>query len=256
MQASTLLPDVTEVALESIRSDRSMIRLLVHVARPEAACPLCSQSSTRVHSRYERKLADLPWYGVPVQVILHTRRFFCRTAGCSQRVFTERLPHTVSPYARRTKRLSQAMEWFTLALGGEAGARLARRVGVLTSGDTLIRQLRHRSLVTSTTPRMLGIDDWAWRKGQRYGTILCDLERHKVIDLLPDRSVDSVKAWLDSHPGIEIVSRDRASAYAEAARGSAPEAIQVADRWHLLRNLSEALHRILQSKHAVLSQAA
>lgn len=256
MQASTLLPDVAEIALESIRSDRSTIRLLVHVARSEASCPLCSRSSKHVHSRYERRLADLPWNGIPVQVILHTRRFFCRTAGCSQRVFTERLPHTVAPYARRTKRLSQAMEWLTLALGGEAGVRLARRVGVLTSGDTLIRQLRHRRVVASGTPRVLGIDDWAWRKGQRYGTILCDLKRHKVIDLLPDRRADGVKAWFASHPGVEIVSRDRASAYAEAARDSAPEAIQVADRWHLLRNLTEALHRILQSKHEVLSQAA
>lgn len=256
MQASTLLPNVSEVALESIRCDRSTIRLLVHVARSEAVCPRCSHRSSRVHSRYERKLADLPWNGIPVQIILRTRRFFCKTDGCGQIVFTERLPNTVAPYARTTKRLGQAMEGFTLAPGGEAGARLARRVGVLTSGDTLIRQLRHRPVGTSNTPRMLGIDDWAWRKGQRYGTILCDLERHRVVDLLPDRSVDTVKAWLAAHPGIEIVSRDRASAYAEAARDCIPEAVQVADRWHLLRNLSEALHQILQSKHAVLSQAA
>ena len=256
MQASTLLPDVSEVALESIRSDRSTIKLLVRVARTEAVCPRCSHRSSRVHSRYERKLADLPWNGVPVQVILHTRRFFCKTEGCGQSVFTERLPNTVAPYARTTKRLSEAMEGFVMALGGEAGARLARRVGVQTSGDTLIRQLRHRAVGATATPRMLGIDDWAWRKGQRYGTILCDLERHKVIDLLPDRSTDTVKAWLATHAGIEIVSRDRASAYAEAARDCIPEAVQVADRWHLLKNLNEALHQIVQSKHALLSQAA
>jgi transposase len=256
MPASTLLPDVAEVDLEVIRSDRSTITLLVRVARAHAACPRCGCPSARIHSRYERKLADLPWNGIPVQVILHTRRFFCATPGCGQRIFTERLPNTVAPYARRTKRLSQTLECFTLALGGEAGARLARQMGILASGDTLLRQLRRRSHVISTPPRMLGIDDWAWRKGRRYGTILCDLERHRVIDLLPDRTVDSVKEWLVEHSGIAIISRDRATAYAEAAREAAPKAVQIADRWHLLRNLGDALQQILESKHTLLSQAA
>jgi transposase len=156
----------------------------------------------------------------------------------------------------RTKRLGQTLECFTLALGGEAGARLARQMGILASGDTLIRQLRRRRQVVSTTPRILGVDDWAWRKGRRYGTILCDLERHRVIDLLPDRTADSLKEWLANHSGVAIISRDRASAYAEAAREAAPKAVQVADRWHLLRNLSDALQQILESKHTLLSQAA
>jgi transposase len=198
MPASTLLPDVAEVGLELIRSGRATITLLVRVTRVQAACPRCCSSSARIHSLYERRLADLPRNGIPVQVILHTRRFFCETPVCAQRIFTERLPNTVAPYARRTKRLSQTLECFTLALGGEAGARLARQMGILASGDTLIRQLRRRSHGISTPPRMLGIDDWAWRKGRRYGTILCDLERHRVIDLLPDRTVDSVKEWLQA----------------------------------------------------------
>jgi transposase len=255
MQPSTLLPDVAEVVLESIRSDRNAITLLVHAARSRSVCPRCASPSARIHSHYERKLADLPWNGIPVQIRLHTRRFFCETAGCGQRIFTERLPHTVAPYARRTQRLNQTLEWFTLALGGKAGAHLARQIGILASGDTLLRQLRRRRQVVATTPRVLGIDDWAWRKGQRYGTILCDLERHKVIDLLPDRTADSVKEWLSYHPGITVISRDRANAYAEAAQEAAPKAVQVADRWHLLRNLSEALQRILESQHALLRQA-
>jgi len=126
----------------------------------------------------------------------------------------------------------------------------------LTCGDTLIRQLRRRKSILRVTPRVLGIDDWAWRKGQRYGTILCDLELHKVIDLLPDRSTAGVKAWLADHTGVAVISRDRANAYAEAAREAAPGAVQVADRWHLLRNLTETLQGILESKHALLSQAA
>jgi transposase len=256
MQPSTLLPDVAEVVLESIRSDRSSITLLVHAARPQATCPRCHQPSARIHSHYERNLADLPWNSIPVRIRLHSRRFFCVTPGCGQRIFTERLPNTLASYARRTKRLNQALDGFTLALGGAAGARLARQIGILTCGDTMIRQLRRCRSMVSRTPRVLGVDDWAWRKGQRYGTILCDLERHQVVDLLPDRRTASVKEWLRDHAGVAVISRDRASAYAEAAREAAPEAVQVADRWHVLHNLIEALQRILESKHDLLSQAA
>jgi len=149
------------------------------------------------------------------------------------------------------------MQQSPLALGGRAGARLARRLGLLASSSTLLRSLRHRMQPTAVTaPRVLGIDDWAWRKAHRYGTILCDLEAGKVVDLLPDREAATVAAWLQDHPGTEIVSRDRASAYAEATRRAAPQAVQIADRWHLMRNMSEALRTALQPHHRVLKQAA
>lgn len=252
----TLLPDASELRLESVTGKSQTIILLVHAIRPQAACPACGHLSQRIHSSYTRKLADLPWNGIPVLVQMRARRFFCMAAQCEQSIFTERLPNTAVPHARRTVRLSQVVDWLTLALGGEAGAQLARQVGIVTSGDTLLRQLRQRRAAATAEPRVLGIDDWAWRKGHRYGTILCDLERGRVVDLLPDRSVRSVAEWLRKHPGIEIISRDRASAYAEAARIALPQVVQVADRWHLLHNLVEALQRVLESKHEVLAQTA
>lgn len=256
MGQRTLLPDSAELVLGSLQCHDKTVVMVVHSGRSEAACPRCLKMSRRIHSHYERKLADLPWNGLPVQVRLCTRRFFCETPKCGQRIFTERLPRTVTPHARRTQRLANLLNRFTLALGGEAGARLAHEVGVVTSGDTLLRQLRKSPFPILPTPRVLGVDDWAWRKGQRYGTILCDPLRGRVVDLLEDRKSESVTTWLQAHPGIEVITRDRAGAYAEAARAGAPHAVQVADRWHLLRNLSDALQRTLEPRHAELRKAA
>jgi transposase len=177
--------------------------------------------------------------------------------GCRRKVFTEPVPGTVARYGRRSCRSGEALRWLTLALGGRAGARLAERLGLLASRSTLLRELHHRRPhALAQGPRVLGIDDWAWRKGHRYGTILCDLETRKVVDLLPDRDANSVAAWLMQHTGMEIISRDRGGIYAEAARRAAPHAVQVADRWHVLRNLSEALYRAIAPHHRLFSQAA
>ena len=233
------------------------IEMHLLACRSDAACPSCNRSSNRVHSRYVRILGDLPWEGLPVRIVLETRRFFCRELTCARKIFTEPLPGTVRRYARHSARLGEALHWVTLSLGAAAGARLARRLGLLVSGSSLLRHLRRRTQTTLLeAPRVLGIDDWAWRKGHRYGTILCDLEQRRVIGLLPDREAGTVARGLEQHPGTEIVSRDRASSYAEAARRSAPRAVQVADRWHLLRNLSEALRRALEPHSTLLRQAA
>jgi transposase len=191
-----------------------------------------------------------------VRLRLHRRRFFCSSPACSRRIFTERLPATTTPYARRTLRLNEALQLIGFALGGEAGARLSSRLGMTVSGDTLLRRVRQLTAADPPAPRVLGVDDWAWKRGHRYGTILVDLERHRVVDLLPDREVVSLERWLEAHPGMEVISRDRSSAYAEGATKGAPKAVQVADRWHLLKNLGEALERILQSQHQHLQQAA
>jgi len=245
------------VKLVSLRPKAGAIEMHLRACRSDAVCPACNRSSGRVHSRYVRVLGDLPWEGLPVRIVLETRRFFCRELTCARKIFTEPLPGTVRRYARHSARLGEALHWVTLSLGGAAGAWLAHRLGLLVSGSSLLRHLRRRTQTTPLeAPRVLGVDDWAWRKGHRYGTILCDLEQRRVIDLLPDRGAGTVARWLEHHPGTEIVSRDRASSYAEAARRSAPRAVQVADRWHLLRNLSEALRRALGPHSTLLRQAA
>ena len=195
--------------------------------QPRSACPLCGILSDRVHSRYTRTLADLPWQGRTVAVQVRARRFRCAAAGCPRQIFAERLPEVARPRGRRTARLADIQRHIGFALGGEPGSRLAARLSMPTSGDTLLRLLRAAELEPHPPPRVIGIDDWAWRRGQRYGTIVYDLERGQVIDLLPDRSAKAVASWLRRHPSVEVVARDRAGVYAEGVRQGAPEAKQV-----------------------------
>lgn len=223
----------------------------------ESCCPVCGHASRRVHSRYLRTLADLPWQGRAVLIRIEARRFRCTAAECPRRIFTERLPAIAAgPWSRRTGRLGEIQRHLGLALGGQAGARLAERLAMPASGDTLLRLVRRTEPEEPAVVRAVGIDDWAWRKGHRYGTIVVDLERHKVVDLLPDREADTVAQWLAEHPEIEVVSRDRGATYADAARRGAPQALQAADRWHLLENLSQAVRAALDRHGSTLREAA
>lgn len=257
MGQRTLLPDATEVVLDHLQVlGRERIVMVLRPARTESRCPGCQRASSRVHSWYSRRLCDLPWEGIPVRIELRVRRFFCTEECCPQRIFTEQMPETAPRYARRSSRLTIALRQITLALGGSAGSRLAEQLGIVASDSTMLRQLTRRTVDEAAPPRVLGIDDWAWRKGHRYGTILCDLELGKVVDLLPDRSAESTERWLHAHPGTEVISRDRASLYAQAATNAAPQATQVADRWHLLHNLTETLMETLAPHHRLLTEAA
>ena len=235
--------------------DDDLVTISIVMAAPTAPCPRCGKDARRVHSRYTRRLADLPCFGIPVRLELTVRRFRCSSPECPRRIFAERLPGFAAKHARSTDRLRRSHEAIGHALGGEAGSRLAVLIAMPTSPDTLLRRVKQLKDVPGPPPRVVGIDDWAWRKGHRYGTIVVDLERSDVIDLLPDRDADTVAAWLKAHPGVEVISRDRSSTYAQAATEGASGAAQVADRWHLLKNLREAVERLFERHASVVAEA-
>jgi transposase len=252
MDASTLLPDPQAIRPIKIIPGHSSLTLVVKATRTQAECPRCHRLSSRVHSYYTRKVSDLPWHGVSVRLELRTRRFRCRNSLCTKRIFCERLPRVVAHYARKTKRMNEALQLLGLLLGGEAGSRATLKLAMATSPDTLLRRVRAAVKPCAPTPRVRGVDDFAFRRGRRYGTILVDLERHRVIDLLTDREAASLSAWLKAHPGVEVVTRDRSPTYAAGINEGAPGAVQVADRFHLLMNVREALEKVMYRQNRLL----
>jgi transposase len=198
--------------------------------------------SRRIHSRYERVLADLPAHGRRVRIRLQVRRFRCVERACPRRIFAERFDEEITrPFARRMTRLQGIVQHLGLALGGRPGQGLARRLLLPVSKDTLLRVVRLHAPERCSTPIVVGIDDCAWKRGHRYGTIVWDLEHRRIVELLPDREVATVAAWLSARPEICVVSRDRGGGYGQAASRALPDATQVADRWHLMENASAAL---------------
>jgi transposase len=251
-----LLADPVALKLAKVIPQADEIIVAVETAKTKAVCPNCQTASTKLHSRYERRLADLPWAGLAVRLHLRTRKFFCPNKDCRQRIFCERLPAVVAPHGRRTLRLNEALTVIGFALGGNAGARVSRKLALGASSDTLLRRVRSAAAAPRPAVRVLGVDDWAIRRRERYGTILVDLERRRAIDLLPDREGITVENWLKANPGVEIATRDRSATYAEAIRKGAPLAIQVTDRWHLLTNLTDAVERVLNNRQPHVREAA
>ena len=217
-------------------------------------CPTCGQPASRRHSAYWRTLADVPCAGHQTRWRLVVRRLVCQNVACPQRIFAERFPTLALPFARTTTRLIDVFRSLALSAGGRGGARLASTLAMPVDRKKLLRIVRQTPPPAATSVRVLGIDDWAYRKGLTYGTILVDLEAQQIVDLLPDRSAESIAEWLRQHPGVQIITRDRASVYADGARQGAPDAVQVADRWHLLKNLKDAVQATLLPWQAELRQ--
>lgn len=249
------LPSVPDgLHVDNLKLDAAGLLISARATAAQATCPTCGHPSSRVHSFYRRMLQDLPWQDRVVTWRVKVRRFRC--GHCPGRIFAERVPGLAATKARRSERLAAAQTDIGMALGGEPGARLACRLAMPVSGDTVLRLIRRRPTPPCPAPRVVGIDDWAWLRGRRYGTIVCDLERRRVIDLLPGRSSAPVRDWLAAHPSVAVVSRDRSGPYAEAARTGAPAAIQVADRWHLLVNASEALRAVVERHQPQIQDVA
>ena len=247
--SQAVLPNPHILLLERIEKHGSDFRLFLSAQQP-APCPRCGQISHSRHSGYCRRLSDLPWQGCSVQLWLNLHKYRCLQWDCPRKVFCERIPGVAQVYARRTERLALIISSVGYVAGGLPAARLLDRLAIPVSDDSVRRQVVRSSVspAQQAPVRRLGIDDWAWRKYHNYGTILVDLDRHQVVDLLPDRASESVAAWLTVHPTVEIVARDRSGIYADGAATGAPQAKQVADRFHLIANLSAAIERVLEGR--------
>jgi transposase len=247
--SQSLLPNPRILLIDRIERDANRFRLTVHVEQ-EPSCPRCGEVSRSRHSSYSRRLQDLPWQGVAVELWASAGRFRCRNSSCPRKIFCERLPQVARAYGRQTERVAEIVRLIGYVAGGLPGQRLLARLAIAVSDDTVVRRVWEKppEAVSVTPIRHLGVDDWAWRKGQVYGTILVDLDLHRVIDLLPERTAESFAAWLKQHPQIVTVARDRGGLYAQGAACGAPQAQQVADRFHLLVNLSATMERVLEER--------
>jgi transposase len=254
IRGSSFVP--SGLVVETVSDSCDSIILVVRSENGTVECPLCGTTSRRIHSRYIRHVSDLPCAGKRIGLRVISRRFICEVPHCRRRIFAERFGDDVlATRSRRTARLEYIVHHLGLALGGRPAASLAKRLLLPVSNDTLLRVVRRRTRPRTDPLLVAGIDDWAFRKNHRYGTIVCDLERRRIVALLPDREVATVRAWLSGRPEIRVVSRDRGGGYGEATTKALPGAIQVADRWHLMENASSAFLEAVRRSMRVIRTA-
>ncbi len=256
MEKTPLLPLPEGMLIDQIQITENGLVIAVVATHPTSCCPLCSEPSSSIHSHYRRVVRDVPCAGRRVQLCLTVRKFYCRNPYCERKVFAERLPDFVEPWARMTIRHCQQITSIGLATSGKGGARLAARLGIQTTRQTILSRIMALPNVLRGSVLYLGIDDFSFRRGCWFGTILVDLESHRVVDLLPDRQADTAARWMRHHPDITVVSRDGSSEYAKAASQGAPQAIQCADRFHVCKNLTEATQLLLARCQAEIVAAS
>ena len=247
MQPASLCPDPSLWQVSWVAVDGESIVLHLWPIRTLAPCPLCGGNSRWVHSHYRRKVWDLPWFSWPVRLLIQARRFFCDTPQCCRRIFTEPFPKALARYARQTQRTLDTLLELAHCSSAELAARVAKILGFVTSSDTLIRLQRQEQFPDSPV-RVLGVDEFALRKGRSYGTLLVDLERRRPVELLEGINSPELIRWLKAQTRLVALARDRSGAYALAGQTGAPDAIQIADRFHLVKNVTDALRDLVHSR--------
>lgn len=254
MDFSICLPNASVLQFDSVSFQEKTVVFHASSIQFQATCPQCSQVSQKIHSRYRRTLADLPLSGLAVRLICQVKKFFCPNNECARKIFVERLSETAEAFARRTLRLDRIICALAFYVGGRLGAKVTSRLSIDVSRQTLIRRILKTSSSPTLKPKVIGIDDFAFRRGHTYGTLLIDLERRKAVDLLPSRETEDVAEWLKQYPHAEVVSRDRSQTYANAVNAVLPHAKQIADRFHLVKNIYEVLEKILHRERKTIRE--
>ncbi len=252
MEQSLFLPSELDFTLLKFHNTNTNIDFEVCSCQISSCCPLCQTISFKIHSRYARTIGDLPVSGKLAKLKLQVRKFFCENSDCTRKIFTERFKEQLNAYSRRFERLNYLISSMGLELGGNVAHRIGKLCYVQISASTILRLVLKCPIPIIQLPKIIGVDDWAFKKRLKYGTIIVDLEKNEVIDLLPDREGKTLTDWLKQYPSIETVSRDRSSTYASATTEADGNIVQIADRWHILKNLTEGFEGFLNTQRESL----